>query len=148
VLRADGSTTTLRTDWLTTRREGALTLPKLAPIKLSTSGSDNETIVAIAYPEASVRDANLLHDAFAAEEAVRSCALGYRAKHDPTWGKDYDLVNLRTGQSLRDKISSTARAKCGGARADAVVQTKLAKARANREREQASLKAALEQKLK
>ncbi len=49
----------------------------------------------------------------AAETKLNACVGKWMAKNDPTWGKSYELVNLRTGRTLSDQKFRKADRICG-----------------------------------
>ncbi len=47
---------------------------------------------------------------------VFGCIRKYQRKHDPTWNKNYELVDLRTGKTVASKTRKAADRKCGFAK--------------------------------
>jgi hypothetical protein len=47
------------------------------------------------------------------ERAHNACVGAWMKKNDPTWGKSYELVNVRTGRTLSQSLFKKADAVCG-----------------------------------
>lgn len=60
----------------------------------------------------------LIKTYLAAEEKLNACVGKWMAKNDPTWGKSYNLVNLRTGRTLSDQKFKRADRVCGLAKVE------------------------------
>ncbi|MDX2092567.1 MAG: hypothetical protein SFX73_32180 [Kofleriaceae bacterium] len=67
---------------------------------------------------------------------------------DPTYGKHYDLINTRTGASLRDARKDQAAKSCGAAAFDACVEAAIKKLVKNRRAERSTLSDKLTKKLR
>ena len=85
-----------------------------------------------------------LVDAFAAAESkFNGCVGDWMAKHDPTWGKSYDLV-YSNGDTLSDRKFRQADAVCGRAKFDAVSKKVVADINASRVKNAAAYRKSLE----
>jgi hypothetical protein len=83
-------------------------------------------------------------DAFAAAESkFNSCVGDWMEKHDPTWGKSYDLV-YSNGDTLSERKFRQADAVCGRAKFDAVGKKTVADINASRAKNAAAYRKSLE----
>jgi hypothetical protein len=140
VLRANGERLDVETSALVSKRSGQITLPAFATLDAPTSTVEMHAL-------ASVRDRKLVAEVSAAEDKLWNCVAGDRAKNDPTYGKNYDLINTRTGASLRDLRSSQAARRCGLAAFENRARAAFTKVLHTRREEQSALAARLAKKL-
>lgn len=107
VRRLDGSELTVRTSALATAVPDEVVIA-VQPTPVQEPPTLEEALALVAAPQLPLVDK--LDEAY---ERFATCYNRYRAKHDPTWGESYDLVNLRTGQSVSSKWHKRADAACG-----------------------------------
>lgn len=106
VYRLDGSTLTVRNSALSTKVPAAIEVAvSPAPIQ---APKDIKEGLGLAGPM-QIQSIQKLNAAY---EKYRSCYARYRSKRDPTFGENFDLVNLRTGQKVSDKWHRRAEKKC------------------------------------
>lgn len=79
-------------------------------------------------------------------DEIYGCVQDYRKEHDPTYDKNYDLVNLRTGKTLASKVATVAKHKCGFAKLMSKADRLPAQVVESRKRSQARAVAALAEK--
>lgn len=126
VLRANGERVQVRTERLVTEKPGTVALPAQWPeVQKPTELKD-------AYPIASPTDAPKFAKWEAMEAKRYSCVGNWMAKHDPTWGKNYELVNLRTGETVTDQKFRQAEQACNGGAVTAAAKQLMNEAWANR----------------
>lgn len=68
------------------------------------------------------------------------------AKHDPTWGKSYELVNLRTGRTMSDEKFKVAHRVCGEAKLLAAERKFVAGVNASRKKSASAYLASLKKR--
>ncbi|TNF33255.1 MAG: hypothetical protein EP329_08550 [Deltaproteobacteria bacterium] len=96
VARFEGTTQEVPLAALATTRPEAVALPKThPPVK---KAEDLDEALSLAGPAE-----KKLVDAYTeAEEKYRGCVGDYMAKHDPSWGKDYELIYVNSGRNVTD----------------------------------------------
>lgn len=144
VVRATGETVSVRTE------------------RLSTSPVDGATDWSWNWPEPDVPTVLASHEdvvraeyrlplsarsKFAAwrdkSRKVAKCMDRYRARNDPSYEKDYELIYTATGANVGDTIYKRARAKCGAKAHDRAAAKLIAKALKAQDKRQAALGARL-----
>lgn len=113
VLRANGETKEVRTERLTTEKPATALLPDSWP-DIAPPANIKE-----GYQITSPLDLPKFAK-WENEEARRyACVDNWMRKNDPTWGKNYDVVNLRTGETMTDRKFRQADKVCQSARVQA-----------------------------
>lgn len=106
VARYDGVVHQVAADSLVDTLPRPATLPKKPELVVAKTVSEAYGILGAA--EKPLRDAlQARYDDF------HGCVGGWMAKNDPTWGKSYELVNLRTGRTVSDEKFKVANRVCG-----------------------------------
>jgi hypothetical protein len=123
------------------KRTGDITLPELAAVERA---HDQDSL----WEVASVRDRKFIAELGDAKNRVMNCMYDYRRKHDPTFGKDYDLVNTRTGATMGDVRYKQAEGACHMSGLDKKVDAAIARVQKTRLKEQKELPGKLAAKLK
>lgn len=142
VIRANGERKDVRTERLTTAKPAKVLLPEDWPeIAKPNEIKDG---YAITSPTDLPKFAKWEND-----EAKRySCVGNWMSKNDPTWGKNYNLVNLRTGETVTDQKFRQADKVCNSARVEAAAKALIKDAYKNRLAMREKLKKTLPAKLK
>lgn len=142
VIRANGERKDVRTERLTTAKPAKVLLPEDWPeIAKPHEIKDG---YAITSPTDLPKFAKWEND-----EAKRyACVGNWMEKNDPTWGKNYNLVNLRTGETVTDQKFRQADKVCNSARVEAAAKAVIADAYKNRLAMREKLKKTLPAKLK
>jgi hypothetical protein len=141
VIRANGERVTVDSNVLSMKRTGDITLPELAAVERA---HDQDSL----WEVASVRDRKFIAELGDAKNRVMNCMYDYRRKHDPTFGKDYDLVNTRTGATMGDVRYKQAEGACHMSGLDKKVDAAIARVQKTRLKEQKELPGKLAAKLK
>ena len=81
-------------------------------------------------------------------DTTYGCIRAYRKKNDPTWDKNYDLVNLKTGKTVASKVARAAERKCEFDKLTAKAKRLPAEVVAARKKAQADAIAQLRRKFK
>lgn len=116
VLTLTGTVRTVRTQNLETKPSGALVLPPLPEVEAPTDSPDSYWPRYANYTPRSgygPDEQELMRTYHQKGHDIEGCIHRYRKKHDPTYNKRYDLVDLRTGQSIGDRTYKAAARKCG-----------------------------------
>lgn len=107
VSRYDGSRHRIRAASLSGNVPLSSSLPAKPP-KLEMA-SDVENALRLGGPS----EDGIIEKYLAAERKLNGCVHKWMEKNDPTWGKSYELVNLRTGRTLSDQKFKRADRVCG-----------------------------------
>ena len=113
VARFDGSGHEVALAGLSTVRPAAVALPKQHPPV--TTAKDLDEALLLAGPA----DKPIVDAYQAAEDKYRGCVGSYMAKHDPSWGKNYELIYVNSGRNVSDVWFRRADSACGYAGLDA-----------------------------
>ena len=101
-----GEERTVRRDLVTLAVPATLSFPELPVL---TPAKTVDEALGLAGP-----DEQKLVEAYLARESAHNACVGtWMEKHDPTWGKSYELVNVRTGRTLSSTLFKQADAGCG-----------------------------------
>lgn len=141
VVSLDGKHHKLRTSDLATRPNGAVALPTVTPPPVP---KDFAWATTIAGP---VERQELIAPHEKAKNAFHSCVVSYMKKNDPSWGKDYELVYVRSGKNVSQVKFAEADRKCGYENLKAKGNAVAKKVHASRVRAQKDALASLAKKL-
>lgn len=142
VIRANGERKEVRTERLTTAKPAKVLVPEDWPE--IARPNDIKDGYAITSPTDLPKFAKWEND-----EAKRySCVGNWMSKNDPTWGKNYNLVNLRTGETVTDQKFRQADKVCNSARVEAAAKSLIKDAHKNRLAMREKVKKTLPSKLK
>lgn len=104
----------LRTADLAAEPGGAVTIPaSLPPPPARPKKIDWYYIREDLEPLAGPAERRMIAEYERDRSRVFRCIREYQRKHDPTWNKNYDLVDLRNGQTVASKTRKAADRKCG-----------------------------------
>lgn len=142
VIRANGERKEVRTERLTTAKPAKVLVSEDWPEIEKPEKVENG--YRIASPTDLLKFAKWEND----NDKVEGCVGNWMAKNDPTWGKDYKLVNLRTGESVTDQKFRQADKVCGAARVEAAAKSLLSETYKNRLALREKVKKTLPAKLK
>ncbi|MCP4504468.1 MAG: hypothetical protein GY822_31550 [Deltaproteobacteria bacterium] len=95
ILRANGERHTIRTERLTKEAPKKGSAPQWADLKMPQK-------VATAQSLALPTDAVSFAKWYDLNDRKEDCIYRYMQKNDPSWGKDYDVINSRTGENVSD----------------------------------------------
>jgi|GEM_PF-3443472 len=96
VARFDGTRHEVALAALSGERPEAVALPRRhPPVK---TAEDLDHALSMAGPA----DKDIVDKYTAAEEKFRACVGKYMAKHDPSWGKSYELIYVNSGRNVTD----------------------------------------------
>ncbi len=140
VVSLTGKEQRVRLDVLTAERPAELTWPALPAFKAGVTVDD---AMGLAGP-----DEQKLVDAYLAKESEHNgCVGGWMEKNDPTWGKSYELVNVRTGQTLSSMKFKQAHAVCGWAKLEKASKAFIAAINSSQKKLRASVTSGVKEKL-
>lgn len=126
VRRATGERVQVRTERLVADKPATVTVPAQWP------ELKKPEVLKDAYEIASPTDALKLAKWEVMEAKRYGCVGNWMAKNDPTWGKNYELVNLRTGQTVTDQKFRQADKVCNSAAVEAAAKALTKEVYANR----------------
>ncbi len=110
VARADGGVYRVATNRLTGTRPAKVVLPGRLPKVKHARSFDEAMTLATPADTAAIKAYDKV------DKKYQGCFEDYMSKHDPTYDKDYELVNLRTGKTVTDVWARRADRHCGGRR--------------------------------
>lgn len=111
VVSLTGKELKVRLDLVSTERPAELSLPELPAFK---PGKTVDQALGLAGPDEQKRVEAYLEK----ETAHNACVGTWMAKNDPTWGKSYELVSVRTGRTMTSIKFKQADAVCGLSKLD------------------------------
>jgi len=142
VLRATGEKREVRTERLTLERPAKVVMPSSWP------EIEKPKDIKAAYTIVSPVDRPKFAKWENEDAKVYNCVGRWMEKNDPTWGKKYDLVNLRTGETLSDQKFRQADRVCGSAKVEAAGKALAKSAYSSRVASREKLKKTLPTRLK
>jgi len=142
VLRATGERVHVRSQRLTTEVPQKVTAPAAFPdLKKPKKIGAAKTL---ALPQDKVAFAKWKN----LDDKLYSCVGRYMKKHDPSWGKDYDVINTRTGENISDVYFRKADKACGAKKVERAAQQVITKTFNNRKKAQKQVKSKLARRFK
>lgn len=108
-LRANGGQLKVRASALSTTVPASLTVPELKAPPPAKTTSD-------AWADAGPLEQARVEAWVKRQNQYTACIGAYMEKHDPAWGKSYQLIYVRSGINVSDVVYESARKACGEAK--------------------------------
>lgn len=140
LLRLSGGTLTVRASALKVDVPAELSFPALPPFTAATTVDE---ALALAGPG----ESKLVEEYLSKEATHNACVGTYMEQHDPSWGKSYELVNVRTGRTVSQLMFKKADAACGLPRLEQASKKLISEVNAAQKKLRATVVADLKQRL-